>query len=225
MAFSEGWDEVYKRSEQDSIWPWSDLVGYVMRYARPAGPEFRVLELGCGAGANIPFLLSLGVDYFGIEGSRTMVDRLHRRHPSLQQRIVAGDFTREIPFEGRFDLVVDRSSLTHNATCDIVRCLDALHARLKPGGTFIGIDWFSTSHPDFLAGTETVDDFTRSGFQSGRFNGVGRVHFSDQPHLVDLFRRFDFLTLEHKIVKRHIPDDNWSAATWNLAVRKKQESS
>lgn len=224
MAFSEEWDHVYQRSEQDSVWPWSDLVGYVMRHARPSGPEFRVLELGCGAGANIQFFLSLGVDYFGIEGSRTVVDRLQQRHPSLRQRIVATDFTREIPFSGQFDLVVDRSSLTHNATCDIVRCLDAVHARLKPGGMFIGIDWFSTSHPDFLVGTETIDEFTRSGFQSGRFCGVGRVHFSDQPHLLDLFRHFDFLSLEHKIVRRHIPDDNWSAATWNLAVRKKPEA-
>ena len=36
-----------------SIWPWSDLVSYVMRYVPPNFAEFKVLELGCGAGANI----------------------------------------------------------------------------------------------------------------------------------------------------------------------------
>lgn len=220
MAFSNEWDQIYKRNEHDSVWPWSDLVGYVMRHARPKDKTFRVLELGCGAGANIPFFLALGADYFAIEGSPTMVERLHRRHPSLQERIVAGDFTLELPFDGLFDLVVDRGSLTHNATCDIVRCLAAIHSKLKPGGIFIGIDWFSTSHPDYLAGPEIVDEFTRSGFQSGRLSGTGRVHFSDESHLRDLFRAFQFIALEHKIVRRHIPNDNWSHATWNLAVKK-----
>jgi SAM-dependent methyltransferase len=223
MAFSKEWDKVYQHGAQDSIWPWSDLVSYVMRYSRPTDKTFRVLELGCGAGANIPFFASLGVEYFGIEGSATVVGRLRERYPAMQDRIVAGDFTQEVPFDTEFDLVVDRSSLTHNTTTDIMRCLGIIHDKLKPMGTFIGIDWFSTSHPDYLKGIRVGDDFTRSGYQDGRFSDVGQVHFSDEPHLRDLFLHFEFLTLEHKTVQRHIPPDGESFASWNFAVKKTTE--
>jgi len=57
----------------------SDLISYVMRYARPSGKGCRVLELGCGAGANIPFFKSLGAEYFGIEGSGAVVEMLLKK--------------------------------------------------------------------------------------------------------------------------------------------------
>ena len=203
-----------------SVWPWSDMVSYVMRYARPTGPGFRVLELGCGAGANIPFFLSLGVEYFGIEGSPAIVEKLKERYPALKDNIVAADFTLGIPFDGEFDLVVDRASLTHNATVAIVRCLDAVHAKLKPGGKYVGVDWFSTAYSDYRKGIAAEDEFTRTGYREGSFVDVGRVHFSDKSHLIDLFNQFEMMVLEHKIIQREIPDDGWHFASWNLVVRK-----
>ena len=73
MTFSLEWDERYSSNTQMSIWPWSDLVSYVIRYAKPARKQIRVLELGCGAGANIPFFLAQGFKYYGIEGSNTII--------------------------------------------------------------------------------------------------------------------------------------------------------
>ena len=53
MVFQFSGMKKYKEKLQMSIWPWSDLVTAVMRLRLPAST--RVLELGCGAGANIPF--------------------------------------------------------------------------------------------------------------------------------------------------------------------------
>lgn len=220
MNFSPEWDRRYRGLTHLSIWPWSDLIGYVMRYARPTGPAFRVLELGCGAGANIPFFQSLGVEYYGIEGSPAIVEKLRERFPSLEGNIVAGDFTLQIPFAGEFDLVVDRSSLTHNTTTAIVRCLDAAHAKLRSGGKFIGIDWFSTAYSEYRKGTAAEDEFTRTGYQEGSFADVGRVHFSDKPHLLELFKSFEITVLEHKRIEREIPADGWHFASWNFVARK-----
>lgn len=220
MNFSTEWDRRYQELTHLSIWPWSDLVGYVMRHARPGGKDFRVLELGCGAGANIPFFQSLGVEYFAIEGSPAIVEKLHQRFPQLAANIVAGDFTEQIPFAGEFDLIVDRSSLTHNTTAAIVYCIAMLHARLKPGGKFIGIDWFSTAYSEYQRGVPAGDQYTRTGYQDGSFADVGRVHFSDKPHLLALFKNFEITLLEHKNIQRELPDDTWHFAAWNFIAKK-----
>lgn len=49
MNFSaRAWEQTYKDSKQMSVWTWSDVVSYVMRYAYSTKKDFRVLELGFG---------------------------------------------------------------------------------------------------------------------------------------------------------------------------------
>ena len=57
MSFSEEWNHAYEKNTNLSTWPWSDLVSYVKRFTK-LDKNSKVLELGCGAGANIPFFLS-----------------------------------------------------------------------------------------------------------------------------------------------------------------------
>ena len=221
MTFSQQWDDVYRQARQLSTWPWSDLVSYVYRYARPDDGYRRVLECGCGAGANIPFFVALGVDYFGIEGSPHIVARLHERFPDLKDRIVAGDFTQTVSFDGLFDLVVDRSSITHNATPAIRRTLGTMFARLRRGGKLIGIDWFSKDDSDANLG-ESIDAWTRTNIGQGRFGRVGTVHFTDRDHLLELLRGagFSIERLEHKQVETVAPDGGGRLATWNFVAVK-----
>lgn len=217
MKQLKAWEALYRRNEHLSVWPWSDLVSHVMHHARPKRGT-RVLELGCGAGANIPFFLRLEADYHAIEGSPTMAKRLHARFPELEKKIVAGDFTKNLAFDGRFDLIVDRASLTSNTTAAIERCLALVRTKLKPGGIFIGIDWYSTLCPEF-ASAKALDSHTRQDFKTGPFAGLGTMHFSDEAHLRGLFRRFSLVALEHKTLDKTVPAGP-RFATWNLVARR-----
>ncbi len=204
-----------------SIWPWSDLVSLVFRYILPFKKNFSVLELGCGAGANIPFFLSLGANYYAIEGSQTIVKKVKKKFPELVNNILIGDFTKDIPFPNKFDLIVDRASVTHNSTNAIIKCLNMVYEKLIDRGKYIGIDWFSTMHSEFINGVMDEDNFTRCDYASGQFSNVGRVHFSDKNHLLELFRRFEVILLQHKNIKTEIPHDGTNFASWNLVVEKK----
>ena len=217
---SQDWDNCYKDNKQMSTWPWSNLVSLVMRYASPNKPKFRVLELGCGAGANIPFFLSLNVEYFAIESSPTIVEVLKKKFPNLKDNIVVGDFTKNLHFKNNFDLVIDRSSVTHNATKDIKQCLDAVYDALYDGGKYIGVDWFSTLNPEYKSGKHDQDIFTRTDYTNGQFANVGRVHFSDKSHLLDLFNKFKILLLQHSIVEIQIPKNSKIIAVWDLVAEK-----
>ena len=223
MAFSTEWEEVYRRGQQQSIWPWSDVVSYVMRYARSNREPYRVLELGFGAGANVSFFLSIGADYSGTEGSATAVELVRKRFSHAENfHVECCDFTQEIPFDGLFDLVIDRSSLTHNGTAAIRLCLQRVSHAIRPGGKFIGIDWFSTENSDFLTGRESEDYFTRISFPAGQFQGVGTVHFSNQAHLTALLDEAGFITerIEHKLSDTLLPSGNGRMAWWNFVAVK-----
>lgn len=220
MSFSAQWDQVYREGSNISIWPWSDLVSYMHRYAKPFSTSTKVLEIGFGAGANIPFFLSIGVDYYGIEGSDSIAARVRERYPELKDRLKTGDFIRQ-NYSDIYDLVVDRSSMTHNDTNAIRGGLKNLCATMKPGAKYIGIDWFSVAHSDFGLG-DSIDEFTRANITEGQFVGVGNVHFSSKEHLIELFSEAGFRVtrLEHKQNISEIPKTGHLFASWNLVAEK-----
>ena len=222
MSFSQEWEQRYAENTHMSIWPWSDVVSLVHRHCKPliALGGGRVLELGCGAGANIPLFRTLGMDYYAIEGSPTIVAQLHQRYPDLAGNIRVGDFTLELPFDVNFDLVIDRAALTHNNTASIKQALKTTHNALKPGGLFMGVDWFSKNHTDFSEGQASSDEFTKTNHSKGSFAGVGQVHFSDEVHLRNLFSDLEILFMEEKLVRRYEPQDNHQFASWNIVARK-----
>jgi len=222
MGFSQEWEERYADNTHLSVWPWSDIVSLVHRHCKPliVAKGGRVLELGCGAGANIPLFLALGMEYYALDGSPTIVSQLHQRYPDLVDNIRVGDFTADQPFDGNFDLVIDRASLTHNNTSSIKNALRISFDALKPGGVFIGSDWFSTNHTDYIGGEVADDKHTRTNHSKGQFIGVGNVHFSDEAHLRDLFSKFEILFMEEKLTRRYEPHDNHQFASWNIVARK-----
>ncbi len=226
MGFSNEWEMMYKSGLHNSIWPWTDVVSLTNRYLRALIPNnggrgFRVLELGCGAGANIPFFLSIGGSYYGIEGSKTKVDELKSKYDG-KANIICADFTQSIPFDGKFDLILDRSSITHNSTKDILSTLKLIDGKLEEWGFFFGIDWFSVNYGVFNNTDlveEIVDDNTRV-FKGGYFEGLGRVHFSDDSHIRMLLNDFEIIELYEK-TNRHIEPDNHIEAFFNIVAKRR----
>ncbi len=221
MNFSPAWDTAYREGRHWSVWPWSDVVSYTLRHARPEQGFRRVLEIGCGAGANIAFFDKLGVEYAAVDGSDFAVAKLHAAYPHLRGNIAAGDFTVSIPFAGPFDLVVDRAALTHNTTTAIRRGLRLIRDVLRPGGKLIGIDWFSAGHGDAAAG-DGIDAHTRTNIAAGPFAGIGAVHFSDRDHIIDLLEAAGLRIerLDHHEIDGAVPDDGRRLGWWNFVAVK-----
>lgn len=221
MGFSEEWENTYRTGTHNSIWPWSEVVSLVNHYFK--GQEnLRVLELGCGAGANIPFFDSIGASYYGIEGSQTQVDLLNERFDSDKITIAQGDFTKDLLFDQRFDLVLDRSSVTHNKTEDIRNVVRMVNEKLVGGGCFFGIDWFSSGHSHHDTDDdeyEWVDDNTRI-FTSGYFSGLGNVHFSDADHILGLFKDMDIVELYEKTKQWSRPTEK-VYSHWSFVAKKR----
>ncbi len=222
LSQSDIWNKIYTHHKRHAIWPWTDLVQLVMRYASPPYQKgFKVLELGCGAGANIPFFASLeggGVSYFSVESSEVIVSQLHETYPQFRDSIEVGDFTTELPNE-QFDLIVDRGAMICNKSKAIARCIQRCYAQLNSGGKFIGVDWYSTQCSSF-AQAQVEDEWTRVNFVNGPFVPVHRIHFSDKEHLLDLFSNFEIEALEHKTINNEYNENHPTLASWNFVAVK-----
>ena len=220
MTFSNEWEKLYSKNFHMSVWPWSDLISYVKRYVKFPTSSYNVLELGCGAGANIPFFLSLNANYHGLDGSQTIIENLKQQFPQIKENLLIEDFTKEIPFENKFDLIVDRAALTCNSSFAIKNCLNLISNKLSDNGIFIGIDWYSTEHSEYSNGKNTNDEYTKKDFVKGTFKDTGLVHFSSKQHLEELFSEFKFLILEHKIIRNVLNNSNHDFASWNFVAQK-----
>jgi SAM-dependent methyltransferase len=222
----DSWESAYSIGSHNTLWPWSDLVSLVSRQILPISTpkKFNVLELGCGPGSNIPFFLSLNINYHAIDGSLTAINNVHRSFPSLSQNVVTGDFTQEKLFSNResfFDLIVDRAAITHSNRSEIKSVIRYIEDSLKPGGLFIGVDWFSKNHDDAFLGDEDSDKDTRTNISTGECSGIGKVHFSDQESMSNLFSSFDIIVLEEKVITRYDSSRQKKIAYWNIVAKKK----
>jgi SAM-dependent methyltransferase len=220
MSFTNNWENIYRTNQQLSIWPWSDLVSAVMHFAEPANERLRVLELGCGAGSNIPLFDSLDADYFGIDGSDAIIKKLKQAFPEKSHQLQVCDFTKELYFDGPFDLIIDRGSLTHNSDADIRNSVDLAFSSLHQGGRLIAIDWFSSDHSGNLTGEPAEDPYTRINFETGPLNGTGLAHFADKENIEDIFKKWKLEKLDHRTTTPIFPESINSSASWNIVVQR-----
>lgn len=216
----QNWEEIYRHNNHLSIWPWTDLVSLVNRY-NACSPGSKVLELGCGVGANIPFFLQQDrVQYWAVEGSSRAVDLIMAKYPELAENIYCQDFSDFLSDESNFDLIFDRASVTHNSSMAIKRTMENVAVSLKAGGYFIGVDWFSTEFDEFSSGHQGPDSYTRVDFTSGKLSGTGLAHFTDEDHLRDLLGDLDIIHLDHKIVDTFHSEGSSRFAAWNFVAQK-----
>ena len=101
-----------------------------------------------------------------------------------------------------------------------MNCVDLCHDRLTLNGKFIGVDWFSTTHSDYTKGIQAEDIWTRRDMFGSGFEGIGRAHFSDQSHLIELFKAFEVVHLSHSFVSEKFPRLDSCVATWNIVMEK-----
>lgn len=198
----------------------------------------RVLELGCGLGANVAWLNQLKAEYYGVDGSSSAIETFRSERPELADRVRLADFTQEIPFEGQFDIMFDRASVSHNDMDGIRSCVELILEALKPGGLYFGTDWFSTKHSEYGRGTD-LGDGTRANYPDGQFHHVGKVRFSDEAEITHLFRDdFEPVFIQERVIRRPAPgaflqeiesprhqsrmfnQTEYRSALWDFAVRK-----
>jgi SAM-dependent methyltransferase len=198
----EYWEGVFA-SRRWGTYPAEDLVRFIGRTFRSVADKslIQVLEVGCGPGPNLWYLVREGFTAAGIDGSptairqareRLMVEKLPYTAPRVDLRV--GDFA-TLPWpDSTFDAVVDIASLYANPMATIRATINEIHRVLKSGGVFFG-RMFGTSTTGSDSG-ELIEAGTRGNPTTGPCTGNQIAHFFSRDELAELFACFEELGID-----------------------------
>lgn len=175
------------------LYPNEELLRFLGRHyfsctEREDRKNIRVLELGCGSGANLWMIGKEGFDAYGIDLSASAIELAGQmmNHWQTSATLIEGSIE-DLPFEdGYFDVIVDVFSANCLPEKDFAVCLSEVNRCLKPGGRFFSYcpsstsDAFKNHAPAVL-----IDDWT--------LNGV----FRDKSPFVGQDYPFRFTSPEH----------------------------
>jgi SAM-dependent methyltransferase len=216
------WDPVWESIFQESEWgkyPGEDVIRFVARnfYSRRRA-DVKILEVGCGPGANIWYLAREGFDAHGIDGSETAIKRCRERlaaeglHATLH---VGGIST--LPYDdATFDAVLDIECLYANSLADARRIMNEIVCVMKPGAKF-----YSRAFANDGTSIEDGDRMSETEFaavHSGRFKGKGFVRFIDEATIKELYGS----ALDVESIERMFTRDNGATVVseWLVACVK-----
>jgi SAM-dependent methyltransferase len=192
MSWDPVWETVY-RSRAWGQYPGEDVIRFVKgRFSKAGEPSrARLLEVGCGSGANLWFMAREGFCVHGLDGSETAVglarDRLERECPGWAAaggRVQAGDVA-QLPYpDGYFDGVLDVVALCYCGFEEAQHAYREMARVVKPGGRL-----FSRMFARGCWGDETGEAAGRDMWRcaEGPLQGFGGTRFAaeeDVPALL-----------------------------------------
>jgi ubiquinone/menaquinone biosynthesis C-methylase UbiE len=138
-TLEEGWESTHQKVQWGQ-YPSEYLIQWIARNVPDDGARqtLRVLDVGCGAGANLWYLAEQGFTCTGMDISATALDRcktlLSKR--GQQAELVQGSIT-DLPFSANhFDIVIDLGGSACLPLATMPAYLSQLMRVLKPGGHF-----------------------------------------------------------------------------------------
>ena len=136
------WETRYRDNPKyRNHYPWSSVVSFIYNN-KPKNREnndIKILDVGCGNGANLWFAAREGFNVAGIDGSQTAISYAKEwfSREGLVGDLRVGDFT-NLPFDDNyFDFVIDRSALTFCGQPAIDTAIDEVWRVLCPMGKFL----------------------------------------------------------------------------------------
>ncbi len=128
------WNQAY----QENFTPWDKGLPAppLVEWLECHSLSGRVLVPGCGVGHDVAFLVSRGVDAYGLDIAPTAVARAKERYPQLAERFVCADL---FEFRGQYDAIVEHTCLCALPPEWRINYRDAVASLLKAGGLLVGV--------------------------------------------------------------------------------------
>ncbi|WP_411502685.1 class I SAM-dependent methyltransferase [Brevibacillus centrosporus] len=196
------WDGVWEKIFQEQEWgkyPGEDLIRFIARnfYSTPNRSEIKLLEVGCGPGANLWYAAREGFTVYGVDGSATAINRasnrLERECPGWSGELVVGDIL-QLPFpDDFFDAVIDSEAVYCNSFRHSQEIYNEMARVTKKGGKL-----FSRTFATGSWGDQTGEKVEHNSYlvNEGPLAGKGVSRFTDYKEIHELIQRFEISEIQ-----------------------------
>jgi len=223
--FQQIWEELRLKGEKTSKYPYDKVISFVFRYYKKLNTDkskINILEVGCGIGNNLYPLAMEGFNVYGIDGSPTAIKKAKDifKELNLKGYFIVQDFTNTFDFEdNKFDLIIDRGSITCVDYQSAKKCIKEIYRVLKKGGYFL-FNPYSQDHYTFLSSSQKeLTSFIET--EQGTLSGTGKVCFYNEHMIKELLNEFKFEIQEFKhIVIDDLYDSRNKHAEFEIICRK-----
>ncbi len=186
-SFNEEWEQIHQSMEWGK-YPSENVIRFVARnYYKRDRKHIRILDFGCGSGANTWFLAREGFDTYAFDGSKSAVEKAkaHLQAEGLSNvHFDVMDGT-EILYENEFfDCVIDNVCIYANCLKYINEMYANVHRILKPGGKFFST-CFGTGTSGYGEG-EQIEKNTFCNISKGALADRAVAHFFTKSELKTL---------------------------------------
>lgn len=190
MAWDDEWENVFQTQEWGK-YPPECLIRFVAgHYYNKDRKTVKILEIGCGTGTNLWYMAREGFDVYGIEGSKTAVERAKKRieREGLHVNIIQGDIV-ILPFqEEYFDAVIDGDCLYCNSAEETNIVLSEIKRVLKKDGLF-----FSRTPTDKMyvgKSFDKVGDAEYKNISDGPLKGKGLARLMSLDRVESMYGKY-----------------------------------
>jgi ubiquinone/menaquinone biosynthesis C-methylase UbiE len=220
-SFDPIWEEKYAAGHVVN-YPWDVVVSFVFRNAPRDKPrhDIRILELGCGTGANLWFAAREGFQVAGVDGSSSAIRKAQERFQldGLNGDLRVADFT-HLPFDDNsFNLVIDRGSLVCVGFETGKKAIHEVYRVLGEKGRFF-FNPYSDRHSSYSSG-EVGSDGLVSDISSGTMVGVGQLCFYGRQQVIAALCNFKLLSLQHMEYAEMLEPEWMVHAEWRAIAEK-----
>lgn len=218
------WEDIFANQPWGK-YPGEDLIRFISRnfYGVPNRRQVKILEIGCGPGANLWYLAREGFRFVGIDGSPTAIAQASRRLdeecPGWREHseLHVGDVN-NLPFvDESFDAAIDNECVCCNTLDMSRRIYDEVHRVLR-----IGAPMYVRTFASGCWGEGTGKSAGKNAWicDEGPLAGLGLARFTALDDIPILLERFELLTVE--LISRSANNRHNLVTEWIINSRKRK---
>jgi SAM-dependent methyltransferase len=197
-TFDETWEQVHKEQEWGR-YPSEDVIRFIARnYYKTDRKSIKILDLGCGGGANAWFFCKEGFDVYAVDGSKAAINKTDSllKSMGLQANLFVCDIV-HMPFDDSFfDVIIDCACIYSNTIFCIEEIVKECYRTLKQDGKMYTTGNFTLDTTGIGTGLK-IEENTYKDITEGVLAGRGTAHFFTQNEMERVYNKFKNVTIDY----------------------------